>query len=78
MTATHKLNDLKDFLLQIYPDAKFQYINNPRAEKAGNSLVAKNDKFKDLGHNGIHINPDDIKALVEVCRANKDKFEEKK
>lgn len=68
MTATHKLNDLKDFLIKLYPEAKYEYIDNPRAEKAANSLIVKNDKFTDLGHKGIDINEEDIKKLVECCR----------
>lgn len=34
MTASHKLNDLKDILLKLYPEAKYEYIDNPRIEKA--------------------------------------------
>jgi hypothetical protein len=30
MTATHKLNDLKDLLVELYPDATYEYIDNPR------------------------------------------------
>lgn len=57
MTATHKLNDLKDLLVSLYPEATYTYIDNPRQEKAGNSLNVKNDKFKNLGYKGIEINP---------------------
>jgi hypothetical protein len=53
MTSSHKLNDLKDLLLALYPEATYSYIDNPRAEKAGNTLNVTNDKFKDLGHKGI-------------------------
>lgn len=42
MTATHKLNDLKDLLMELYPDASYEYIDNPRAEQAKNSLKVKN------------------------------------
>ena len=75
MTATHKLNDLKDLLMELYPEASFEYIDNPRAELAANSLKVKNDKFKDLGHKGLEINHDDLKKLVEACKANKERFE---
>ena len=74
MTATHKLNDLKDYLVKMYPEAKYEYIDNPRAEKSGNSLNVKNDKFKDLGYKGIEINEEDIRKLVECCRDNKERF----
>lgn len=30
MTATHELNELKDLLVRLYPEAKFEYIKNPR------------------------------------------------
>lgn len=56
MTATHKLNDLKDLLLQLYPEATYEYIDNPRTEKPANTLVVKNDKFKQLGYKGVQIN----------------------
>lgn len=56
MTATHKLNDLKDLLLELYPEATFEYIDNPRTEKSANTLVVKNDKFKQLGYKGVQIN----------------------
>ena len=75
MTSTHKLNDLKDQLLEMYPEATCNYIDNPRAELAGNSLIAKNDKFKKLGHKGIEINPTDLKKLVEACRENKERYD---
>jgi len=53
MTATHKLNDLKDLLVSVYPEAEANYIDNPRVEKAGNSLNVRNDKFKNMGFVGI-------------------------
>lgn len=49
MTATHKLNDLKDVLIGLYPEATYEYIDNPRAELAANGLNAQNEKFKQLG-----------------------------
>ena len=75
MTACHKLNDLKDLLISLYPDATFEYIDNPRTEKAGNSLKVVNKNFEDLGHKGIDINIEDIKKLVEVCKQNQDRFD---
>lgn len=75
MTATHKLNDLKDLLMELYPEASFEYIDNPRAELASNSLQVKNEKFKKLGHNGLEINTADLKKLVEACKDNKERFE---
>lgn len=42
MTATHKLNDLKDLLIELYPETTYEYIDNPRTEKAENSLKVKN------------------------------------
>ena len=71
MTACHRLNDIKDFLVELYPDVKYEYINNPRKELASNDLVVKNDKFKNLGYKGIEINKDDVIKLVELCRENK-------
>ena len=71
MTATHELNELKDILVSIYPDAKYEYIENPRAEKAENTLTVKNDKFKKLGYKGIEISHDEVKKLVEACKENK-------
>jgi hypothetical protein len=38
-------------------------------------LVAENEKFKRLGHQGLKVNEDDIKSLVEACRKNKERFE---
>ena len=64
MTATHELNELKDILVKLYPDAKYEYIDNPRNEKAENTLKVKNDNFKSLGYVGIEINEDDLKKLV--------------
>lgn len=78
MTNTHKLNDLKDALIELYPDATWQYIDNPRAELAANDLNVKNDKFKKLGLDGIQINEVDLRKLVEACRANKERFEKNK
>ena len=78
MTATHKLNDLKDLLVSLYPEATYTYIDNPRQEKAGNSLNVKNDKFKKLGYEGIEINAEDIRELVEVCREHRHMFEKNK
>ena len=75
MTACHKLNDLKDLLIELYPEATYEYIDNPRNEKAGNSLVARNEKFKKWGHDGLQINQEDLKKLVEVCKSNRDRFE---
>lgn len=75
MTATHKLNDLKDLLMELYPEASYEYLDNPRAELAANSLKVKNDKFKDLGHKGLEINHEDLKKLVEACKINKERFE---
>ena len=75
MTACHKLNDLKDLLVELYPDAKYEYIDNPRAEKAANSLKVCNMNFSKLGHKGIDINKEDLIKLVEVCRKNKERFE---
>lgn len=34
MTETISLNELKDMLLKLYPDAKYENIQNPRQEKA--------------------------------------------
>lgn len=76
MTACHKLNDLKDLLIELYPDAKYEYIDNPRVEKPDNSLQVCNKNFSAMGHKGIHVNKEDIKKLVEVCRQNMDKFNE--
>lgn len=42
MTACHKLNELKDLLIELYPGATYEYIDNPRAELQSNSLKAKN------------------------------------
>ena len=64
MTASHELNELKDILVKMYPEAKYEYIENPRDEKAENSLVVRNDKFKDMGHEGININENDLRDLV--------------
>ena len=44
---------MKDLLIKLYPEATFQYIDNPRAEKASNGLIVKNDKFTNMGHKGI-------------------------
>lgn len=64
MTATHELNELKDILVKLYPEAKYEYIENPRNEKSENTLKVKNDNFKSLGYVGIEINEDDLKKLV--------------
>lgn len=64
--------------MELYPDATFEYIDNPRTELAGNSLKVKNDKFTNLGHKGVEINHTDLKKLVEACRANKERFENNK
>ena len=61
MTATHELNELKDILVKLYPDAKYEYIDNPRDEKAENTLTVRNDNFKGLGYVGIEINENEIK-----------------
>lgn len=61
--------------MKMYPEAKYEYIDNPRVEKAENSLIVRNDKFKDMGHEGIKINENDLKELVEVCIENKERFE---
>lgn len=34
MTETISLNQLKDMLIKLYPDAKYENIENPRMEKA--------------------------------------------
>ncbi len=75
MTETIQLNQLRDLLLKLYPEAKYQNLDNPRIEKADNTLVAENEKFKRLGHQGLKVNEDDIKSLVEACRKNKERFE---
>lgn len=62
-------------LLRLYPEARYENIENPRMEKAENSLIALNDKFRKLGHEGTKVNEDDIKKLVEACRRNKERFE---
>lgn len=71
MTETISLNQLKDMLLKMYPKAKYENITNPRQEKAENSLVAENEKFKKLGHSGLKVNEEDIRKLVEACKQNK-------
>ena len=71
MTATHELNELKDILVNIYPEAKYEYIENPRDEKAENTLTVRNDKFKKMGYKGIEINHEEVKKLVEACKENK-------
>ena len=76
MTATHELNELKDILVKLYPDAKFEYIDNPRQEKAENTLKVKNDNFKDLGYVGIEVNEADLRSLVEVCRKYPERFQQ--
>lgn len=53
MTSTHRLNDLKDLLISLYPEATYEYIKNPRTEKSANELSVKNENFKKLGHQGI-------------------------
>lgn len=68
ITASHELNELKDILVEMYPEAKYEYIDNPRDEKAENTLNVKNDKFKKLGYQGIHVNKDELRKLVEACR----------
>lgn len=79
MTACHKLNDLKDLLLELYPEATYEYIDNPRAEKVANSLKVKNDNFKQIGHSSaIDINHDDIRKLVQICKDNRNRFESNK
>ena len=30
MTACHELNQLKDILVELYPETKYEYIDNPR------------------------------------------------
>lgn len=75
MTETISLNELKEMLLRLFPEARHENIENPRMEKAENSLVALNEKFKKLGHEGIKVNEEDIKKLVEACRKNKERFE---
>lgn len=75
MTASHELNDLKDLLVKLYPEAKYEYIENPREEKAENSLKVINEKFKEMGHKGIFVNEEDLKKLVEVCRTHHDRWE---
>lgn len=74
MTATHSLNELKDILVKLYPDAKYEYIDNPRDEKAENTLKVKNDNFKNMGYVGIEINEDDLQKLVEVCKKYPESF----
>lgn len=54
--------------MEMYPEAKYEYIDNPRDEKAENTLNVKNDKFKKLGYQGIHVNKDELRKLVEACR----------
>lgn len=75
MTETISLNQLKEMLLRLYPDAKYENIENPRVEKAENSLFAENEKFKKLGHEGLKVNEDDVRSLVEAIRENKERFE---
>ena len=53
MTSTHNINELKDLLIELYPEATCEYIDNPRAELAKNSLKVKNEKFTHLGHKGV-------------------------
>jgi len=36
--------------------------------------VAENEKFKKLGHEGLKVNEEDIRSLVEACRRNKERF----
>ncbi len=40
MTETIQLNQLRDLLLKLYPETKFENLDNPRIEKADNTLVA--------------------------------------
>lgn len=68
MTASHELNELKDLLQKLYPDSRFEYIDNPREEKSTNSLKVVNQKFRDMGHQGIYVNEDHLKELVETCK----------
>lgn len=42
MTSTHNINDLKDILIKLYPDVKYEYIDNPRTELSSNSLNVRN------------------------------------
>lgn len=56
MTETIQLNQLRDLLLRLYPEAKYENLDNPRIEKADNTLVAENEKFKKLGHKGLKVN----------------------
>ena len=62
-------------LVKLYPEAKYENLENPRIEKAENTLVAENEKFKKLGHLGLKVNKSDVKSLVEACRKNKERFE---
>ena len=64
--------------MEMYPEASYEYIDNPRVELASNKLQAKNEKFKNLGHKGIEINTTDLRKLVEVCRENKERYEKNK
>ena len=71
ITETKSLCWLAERIRAIYPDARVQYVDNPRNELSANDLVVANNQFLDLGLQPILIDDRRIREIYSLVKEHK-------
>ena len=71
IAETKSLCWLAERIQSIYPDARVQYIDNPRNELSTNDLKVDNNQFLDLGLQPILIDDSRIREIFSFVKEHK-------